>query len=160
VNFLHCQRPFEILLAEDNPGDVRLTREALRDTSISHRLHVVPDGVEAMDFLHREGVHAGAPLPDLILLDLNMPRMDGRRVLALLKADAGLRRIPVVVLSSSQNEADIQSAYALQANCYVTKPTDFEQFLKVVKEIEEFWAVTAVLPPAAGTDGNTVEKQA
>ncbi|MCX7008391.1 MAG: response regulator [Kiritimatiellaeota bacterium] len=149
MNFLHSHRPFEILLVEDNPGDVRLTREALRDTSISHHLHVVTDGVEAMTFLRHQGNYTGAPQPDLILLDLNMPRMDGRRVLALLKKDAKLRRIPVVILSSSQNETDIQSAYELQANCYITKPTDFEQFMGVVKEIEEFWAVTAELPLVA-----------
>jgi CheY-like chemotaxis protein len=146
MNFTHCHRPFEILLAEDNPGDVRLIREALRDASISHRLHVVPDGVEVMAFLHHQTPYAAAPRPDLILLDLNMPRMDGRRVLALLKEAPLLRRIPVVILSSSQNEADILSAYELQANCYVTKPTDFEQFMSVVKEIEEFWAITAELP--------------
>ena len=146
MNFLHCHRPFEILLAEDNPGDVRLTREALRNTSISHNLYVVPDGVEALAFLLHQGNYATVPKPDLILLDLNMPRMDGRRVLTYIKADAELRRIPIVILSSSQNESDVQSSYDLQANCYITKPSDFDQFIKVVKEIQEFWAITAELP--------------
>lgn len=159
MNFLHCHRPFEILLAEDNPGDVRLTREALRDSSISHNLHVVPDGVEALAFLLHQGRYAEAPQPDLILLDLNMPRMDGRRLLAAVKADARLRRIPIVILSSSQNETDIQSAYELQANCYITKPTDLEQFINVVKEIQEFWAITAELPQVTVTARPAQEKQ-
>ncbi len=160
MNFIHCHRPFEILLAEDNPGDVRLTREALRDTTISYHLHVVPDGVETMAFLRRQGPYGTAPRPDLIMLDLNMPRMDGRRVLARLKSDPSLRRIPVVILSSSQNDADIQSAYDLQANCYITKPTDLDQFIMIVKEIEEFWAVTAELPQAAAPDDSPTEKTA
>ena len=146
MTFVQQHRPFEILLAEDNPGDVRLTREALRDSSILYHLHVVPDGVVAMAFLHHEDAYAGAPRPDLILLDLNMPRMDGRHVLALIKNDADLRRIPVVVLTSSQNETDIQSAYELQANCYITHPNDFDKFIGVVKEVEEFWTTTAELP--------------
>jgi len=158
MNFIHCHRPFEILLAEDNPGDVRLTREALRDTSISYHLHVVPDGVEALTFLRRQGPYTAAPKPDLIMLDLNMPRMDGRRVLALLKSDANLRSIPIVILSSSQNEADIQAAYELQANCYITKPTDLDQFINIVKEIEEFWAITAELPQAALPATDPMEK--
>jgi CheY-like chemotaxis protein len=146
MTFIQQHRPFEILLAEDNPGDVRLTREALRESNILHHLHVVSDGVAAMAFLRHEDAYAGTPRPDLILLDLNMPRMDGRRVLALIKNDADLRRIPVVILTSSQNETDVQSAYDLQANCYVTKPTDFDQFIGVVKEVEEFWTTTAELP--------------
>ena len=149
MNIAHCRRPVEILLAEDNPGDVRLTREALRDASISNHLHVVPDGVETIAFLRHQDRYIHAPPPDLILLDLNMPRMDGRRVLAAVKADPRLRRIPVVVLSSSQSETDIRTAYELQANCYVTKPTDFEQFVAVVREIEEFWAAVVELPPVA-----------
>lgn len=160
MNFIQCHRTFEILLAEDNPGDVRLTREALRDTSISHHLYVVPDGVEALAFLRHQAPYTAAPQPDLIILDLNMPRMDGRRVLALLKSDASLRRIPIVILSSSQNDADIQSAYELQANCYITKPTDLDQFISVVKEIEEFWAVTAELPQGARPAGRPQEKPA
>ena len=147
--FTQCRRPFEILLAEDNPGDIRLTREALRATNINHHLHVVLDGVEAMAFLRHHGAYAGTPQPDLILLDLNMPRMDGRHVLALLKSDADLRRIPVVVLTCSQNETDIQAVYELQANCYVTKPSDFDEFMSVVKAIEEFWTITAELPLVA-----------
>ena len=158
MNILQCHRTFEILLAEDNPGDVRLTREALRTASISHHLHVVPDGVEALAFLRHQGPYAQTPKPDLVLLDLNMPRMDGRRVLATIKADPELRRIPVVILSSSQNGTDIESAYELQANCYVAKPSDFEQFMSVVKEIEEFWAVTAELPLLAGPGQANQEK--
>ena len=149
MNILHCHRPVEILLAEDNPGDVRLTREALRDASISNHLHVVSDGVETIAFLRHQDRYGRAPLPDLILLDLNMPRMDGRRALAAIKADPHLRRIPVVILSSSQSELDIRMAYELQANCYVTKPTDFEQFISVVREIEQFWAAVVELPPAS-----------
>ena len=146
MTFTQCHRPFEILLAEDNPGDVRLAREALRDARISHNLHVVPDGVEAMAFLRHEGSYAHTPTPDLMLLDLNMPRMDGRRVLALVKSDPSLRRIPIVVLSSSENGTDIKSSYELQANCYITKPTDFDQYIAVVRKIEEFWAVVVELP--------------
>ena len=146
MTFTQCHRPFEILLAEDNPGDVRLAREALRDARISHNLHVVPDGVEAMAFLRHEGSYANTPTPDLMLLDLNMPRMDGRRVLALVKSDPSLRRIPIVVLSSSENGTDIKSSYELQANCYITKPTDFDQYIAVVRKIEEFWAVVVELP--------------
>jgi CheY-like chemotaxis protein len=158
MNFSQCHRSFEILLAEDNPGDVRLTREALRDTSISLHLHVVPDGVETMAFLRHQGPYTTTPRPDLILLDLNMPRMDGRRVLALLKNDTRLRCIPVVVLSCSQNETDIEAAYDLQANCYVTKPTDFDQFTSVVKAIEEFWTRIAELPWAPGQEASPTEQ--
>jgi CheY-like chemotaxis protein len=154
MTLLQCHRPFEILLAEDNPGDVRLAREAFREANISHNLHVVADGVEAMAFLHHEGRYASAPTPDIILLDLNMPRMDGRRVLALVKGDPTLRRTPIVVLSSSENGTDIQTSYELQANCYITKPTDFDQYIAVVRKIEEFWAFVAELPihrPAPST---------
>lgn len=140
-------KPIEILLAEDNPGDVRLTREALKDAKISNHLSVVADGIETLAFLHHEGRYANAPRPHLILLDLNMPRMDGRQVLATIKADEDLRRIPVVVLSTSQDRQDIQKAYALQANCYVTKPTNYDQFVSVVKSVEEFWATIVELPP-------------
>ena len=154
MNILRSHRPFEILLAEDNPGDVRLTREALRDASISNHLHVVPDGVETIEFLHHKGRYAEEPYPDLIILDLNMPRMDGRKVLAILKSDTKLRRIPIVILSSSQSETDIRSAYELQANCYVTKPSDFEQFVRVVREIDAFWAVVAELPASQISTNN------
>jgi len=131
--------PVEILLVEDNPGDVRLTKEALKDARVRNTLHVARDGVEAMAFLRKEGAHAAAPLPDLILLDLNLPRKNGREVLADIKGDAGLQHIPVVILTTSQAEQDILESYRLRANAYVNKPVDLEQFLKVVRSIEEFW---------------------
>ena len=140
--------PVEILLVEDNPGDVELTREALRDTKLHMRLSVASDGVEALAFLRRTGAHADAPRPDLILLDLNLPRKDGRGVLAEVKQDPSLANIPVVVLTSSQAEADIARAYELHANCYVTKPVDLEQFVKIVQSIEQFWFTVVKLPPA------------
>jgi CheY-like chemotaxis protein len=140
-------RPIEILLVEDNPGDVRLTQEALRDYKFQNNLHVAKDGVEALRFLKREGSDEGAPRPDLILLDLNLPRKDGREVLEEIKADPSLRRIPVVVLTTSKAEEDIVRAYDLNANCYITKPVDFEQFIKVVQSIEEFWLSMVKLPP-------------
>jgi CheY-like chemotaxis protein len=139
-------RPIEILLVEDNPGDVRLTVEALRDAKVRNRLHVAVDGVEALAFLRREGKHAEAPRPDVILLDLNLPRKDGREVLAEVKADEDLRRIPVVVLTTSSSEQDIVRTYDLHANCYITKPVDLEQFIKVVKGIEDFWLTIVKLP--------------
>lgn len=129
----------EILLVEDNPGDVRLTKEALKDARVRNNLHVAKDGVEAMSFLRREGPYATAPKPDLVLLDLNLPRRNGREVLADIKGDASLQRIPVVILTTSQAEQDILESYRLRANAYVTKPVDLEQFLKVVSSIEEFW---------------------
>lgn len=131
--------PIEILLVEDNIGDVRLIREALKDAKVRNNLHVVKDGVEAMALLRKEGAHASAPRPDLILLDLNLPRMDGREVLAAMKQDEAFRQIPVVMLTTSQAEQDVFESYRLGANAYVTKPVDFEQFLKVVKSIQEFW---------------------
>lgn len=139
-------RPVEILLVEDNPGDVRLTMEALREGKVRNHLHVARDGVEALAFLRREGEFAASPRPDFILLDLNLPRMDGREVLQVVKADPSLRFIPVVVLTSSQAEKDILQAYDLHANCYVTKPVDFEQFIHVVRSIEEFWFTIVKLP--------------
>ena len=138
--------PIEILLVEDNPGDARLTQEAMREAKMSNRLNVVEDGVEAMAFLRREGRFADAPRPDLILLDLNLPRKDGRAVLAEVKADPDLRRIPVVVLTTSQAEEDVIRAYDLHANCYVTKPVDFERFMTIVKQIDEFWVKVVTLP--------------
>jgi CheY-like chemotaxis protein len=129
----------EILLVEDNPGDVRLTTEALREARPLNQLHVAIDGVEALAFLRREGRHTAAPRPDLILLDLNLPKKSGREVLAEIKADTRLRHIPVVILTTSQAEQDIRESYRLQANAYVTKPVDLEQFFKVVQAIEEFW---------------------
>jgi len=139
-------RSVEILLVEDNPGDVRLTQEALKDNKVHNNLHIVGDGVEALAFLRREGQYAGSPRPDLILLDLNLPRKDGREVLAEIKTDLQLRRIPVVVLTTSKAEEDILRAYDLSANCYITKPVDFEQFIHVVRSIEDFWLAMVKLP--------------
>jgi two-component system, chemotaxis family, response regulator Rcp1 len=140
-------RPIEVLLVEDNPGDVRLTREALKEGKVRNNLYVVSDGTEALSFLRREGDHAGAVRPDLILLDLNLPRMDGRQVLEEIKGDPELRMIPVVILTSSQAEQDILKAYDLHANCYVTKPVDLDQFITVVQSIESFWFTIVKLPP-------------
>jgi CheY-like chemotaxis protein len=136
----------EILLVEDNAGDVRLTREALNEAKVRNNLNVVGDGVEALTFLRRQGQYGGAARPDIILLDLNLPRMDGRQVLAEVKADPALRRIPVVILTTSKAEEDIIRTYDLHANCYVTKPVDFEQFVKVVQSIEDFWLEIVRLP--------------
>ena len=137
-------RPIEILLVEDNPGDVRLTIEALKEGKVLNKLHVVKDGVEAMDFLLGKNDH---PRPDLILLDLNLPKKDGREVLADIKKDPDLRRIPVVILTTSKAEQDILKSYDLHANCYITKPVDLTQFIEVIKAIEEFWLTVAILPP-------------
>jgi len=139
-------RPVEILLVEDNPGDVRLTTEVLKDAKLCNNIHVVGDGVEAIDFLRRRGNRSGAVRPDLILLDLNLPRMDGREVLEEIKGDPDLRHIPVVVLTTSSAEQDILKSYSLHANCYITKPVDLEQFSKVVSSIEEFWFSIVKLP--------------
>jgi CheY-like chemotaxis protein len=140
-------RPTEILLVEDSPGDVRLTQEAFRDTSVSVNLHVATDGVEAMAFLRREGVYADAPRPDLILLDLNLPKMDGRDVLARIKKEGnGLKTIPTVILTTSEAQADIVNSYQLQANCYLTKPVDLDKFEGLVKSINDFWLTKAKLP--------------
>jgi two-component system, chemotaxis family, response regulator Rcp1 len=140
-------RPIEILLVEDNPGDVRLTKEALREGKVANNLSVAADGVEALAFLRREGPHANAARPDLVLLDLNLPRKDGRQVLAEIKNDADLRRIPVVVLTTSKAEEDILRTYDLHANCYIAKPVDLEQFIRVVKSIDDFWLTVVRLPP-------------
>lgn len=139
--------PIEILLVEDNPGDVRLTVEALKDGKVSNRLSVVGDGVEAMAFLRREGKFANAPRPHLILLDLNLPKKDGREVLAEVKQDPSLKRIPVVILTTSQAEQDILRSYELHANAFITKPVDFEHFMNVVKSVEDFWLTIVRLPP-------------
>lgn len=139
-------RPIEILLVEDNPGDVRLTIEGLNESKIHNNLHIAKDGVEAMQFLRREQQHADAVRPDLILLDLNLPRMDGRQVLAEIKSDLRLKTIPVVVLTTSRAEQDVLRSYELQANCYITKPVDLEQFIAVVKSIEDFWFTIVTLP--------------
>jgi chemotaxis family two-component system response regulator Rcp1 len=137
----------QILLVEDNPGDVRLTQEALKEGDLPNRLHVVKDGVEALAFLRREGVHADAPRPDLILLDLNLPKKSGREVLEVIKQDDGLKRIPVVVLTTSDAKTDIVQVYDLHANCFITKPVDLEDFMQVVRRIEEFWFSIVQLPP-------------
>ena len=139
-------RPIEILLVEDNPGDVDLTREGLADGKLRNHLHVAGDGEEAMAFLRREGEHADMPVPDLILLDLNLPRKDGREVLAEIKSDERSKHIPVVILTSSQDEEDILRSYRLHANCYIPKPVRFGEFVKVVQSIEEFWFTIVALP--------------
>ena len=139
--------PIEVLLVEDNPGDAQLTRIALEDSKISVHLNVVEDGVEAIAFLRKQEKYAQAAHPDIILLDLNLPRKDGREVLAEIKGDENLKRIPVVILTTSQAEEDILEAYNLSANCYITKPVDFDQFVKIVKSIENFWFAIVKLPP-------------
>ena len=139
-------RPIEILLVEDNPGDVRLTHESLRESKVRNNLHVAPDGVAALAFLRREGPHADAPRPDLVLLDLNLPKKDGREVLAEMKADPALKTIPVVVLTTSSADQDVLRSYELQAASYITKPVDLEQFMTVVKSIEDFWLTIVTLP--------------
>ena len=143
---MQSPRPIEILLVEDNPGDVRLTMEALREAKVHNNVSVAKDGVEAMAYLRREGPHANARRPDLILLDLNLPKKDGREVLAEIKADAGLKQIPVVILTTSRAEQDIVKSYDLHANCYVTKPVDLDQFITVVRSIEDFWLTVVALP--------------
>jgi chemotaxis family two-component system response regulator Rcp1 len=139
-----------ILLAEDNPADVRLTQEAFKDGKISNNLFVVNDGIEAMAFLRKENKYKDVPYPDLFLLDLNMPRMDGREVLKEVKSDPNLKQIPIIILTTSDAEADILKSYELHANCYITKPVDFEKFITVVKQIEEFWFSIVRLPPHKG----------
>ena len=139
-------RAIELLLVEDSEPDVRLTREALHEAKVKNRLWVVEDGVEALEFLRRQGRYADAPRPDLILLDLNLPRQDGRQVLQEIKNDESLKRIPVVILTTSKNEEDVLRAYDLHANCYITKPVDFNRFMEVVKSIEDFWLTIVRLP--------------
>ena len=141
-------RPIEILLVEDSPSDTELTMEALRDFKVHNHVSTVEDGVVALEFLRRQGDYAQAPRPDLIMLDLNLPRKDGREVLAEIKADPDLKSIPVVVLTTSRADQDIIRAYQLNANCYITKPVDFNQFLEVVRSIESFWLFVVTLPPA------------
>jgi len=140
--------PIEILLVEDSPDDADLTMDALRDVRVRNRITHVEDGLQAMAFLRREGKYADAPRPDLILLDLNLPKMSGREVLAAVKQDPDLRRIPVVIMTSSDDEKDILAAYNLYVNCYVTKPVDLDQFIGVVKSIEQFWFTIVKLPAA------------
>jgi CheY-like chemotaxis protein len=152
MNIVEQGRPIEILLVEDNPGDVRLTMEALREAKVCNRIHTVYDGMEALAFLNRDGSYINVPSPDLILLDLNLPKKDGREVLASIKANQKIKHIPVVVLTTSKSEEDIVKSYELQASCYVTKPVDLDQFLEVVKSIGDFWLAVVKLPP--GGDGN------
>jgi CheY-like chemotaxis protein len=143
---INSGKPINLLIVEDNPGDLRLMREALRDARISNQIHSVADGEEAMAYLYKRNPYADSPRPDLIILDLNLPRKDGREVLAEIKADHDLSTIPVVILSSSQAEQDIYKAYLLAANCFITKPVDLDQFLAVVKSIENFWLSVVKLP--------------
>jgi len=140
-------RPIEILLVEDNPGDVRLTREALKEGKVVNNLQIVVDGEEALSYLRRQGPYTQATRPDLILLDLNLPKKSGREVLAVIKEDPDLRRIPVVILTVSEAEQDIIKSYNLHANCYITKPVNLEQFMDVVQSIENFWLTVVMLPP-------------
>jgi two-component system, chemotaxis family, response regulator Rcp1 len=153
----------EVLLVEDSPGDVRLTQEAFRTANTAVHLHVTSDGVEAMAFLKREGVYADAPRPDLTLLDLNMPRMDGREVLARIKGDDSLKTIPTVILTTSEAEEDIAKSYKLHANCYFSKPVQLDAFEDLVKSINNFWLATAKLPGQGKTEhaerGNGAEKK-
>ena len=139
-------RVLDILLVEDNPGDIRLTQEALRETRMPSTLHVAKNGVAAMDFLRRRGEFSDAPRPDLVLLDLNLPRLSGREVLKQIKDDPHLRRIPVIVLSTSEGQRDVTESYDLHANCYINKPVDFEHFLRVISAIEQFWFGLVKLP--------------
>lgn len=138
--------PIDILLVEDSPGDVRLTREALKEAKVLNRLHIVEDGLEALAFLRQQGQYAVSPRPELILLDLNLPKKDGRELLAEIKQDEDLKYIPVVVLTTSSAEEDVMRSYDLHANAYVTKPVDLQQFLKVIRTIEQFWLAVVTLP--------------
>jgi two-component system, chemotaxis family, response regulator Rcp1 len=140
-------RTIDILMVEDDPGDVRLTREALKGSKVLHSLNVVEDGVAALDYLRRVGPYQDAVRPDIVLLDLNLPRKDGREVLSAMKQDASLKTIPVVILTTSQAEEDVLRAYNLNANCYVTKPVDFDQFMRIVRTIQDFWLNVVTLPP-------------
>jgi chemotaxis family two-component system response regulator Rcp1 len=151
-------RPLDILLIEDSPGDVRLTQEAFRNAGTSIHLHVAPDGVAAMTFLKRQGPHRDAPRPDFILLDLNLPKMDGREVLSHIKEDADLKTIPTIILTTSDAEADILTSYQLHANCYLNKPVQLDAFEAVVKTVNDFWLTMAKLPPrAAKREGHDAE---
>ncbi len=143
-------RPVEILLVEDSPADVALTQEALQESKLRNNLHIVTDGEAAMAFLRNASPYTGKPRPDLILLDLNLPKKNGREVLAEIKADASLSLIPVVIMTVSQDERDVLESYRLHANCYIRKPVKFEEFIKIVKSIESFWFTIVTLPPKAG----------
>ncbi len=146
MNTENLGKPIEILLVEDNPGDARLALESFKESKILNALHWVQDGVEALAFMRRQGRYTNVPRPDVILLDLNMPKMDGRRVLAEIKSDDDLKRIPVVILTISKSEEDILKTYNLHANCYITKPLDLDQFMKVIRSIEDFWLTIVRLP--------------
>lgn len=147
ANLDRIVKPVEILMVEDNPGDVRLTMEALRESKLHNNLHVVKDGIEALAYLRQEGDYTDLPRPDLILLDLNLPKKDGREVLREIKTDKEMGRIPVVILTTSRAEEDVLKTYDLHANCFITKPVDLEQFIKVVQSIEFFWLTIVKLPP-------------
>ena len=146
MNTENLGKPIDILLVEDNPGDARLALESLKESKIRNTIHWVQDGLEAMKFMHRQGSYENAPRADLILLDLNMPKMDGREVLAEIKSDDDLKRIPVVIFTISKAEEDILKAYDLHTNCYITKPLDLDRFLKVIQSIEDFWLTIVRLP--------------
>lgn len=146
MNISSLGRPADFLLVEDNPGDVRLTQEALKSHKVQNNLHVATDGEEALAFLRRQGKYANAPRPDIILLDLNLPRKDGREVLAEIKSDSNLKAIPVVIITSSEAEQDVVKSYSLNANCYITKPVNLDQFIKVVQSINDFWLTIVKLP--------------
>lgn len=148
-----AEKRLEVLLCEDNVGDQRLTLEAFKDSKLYNKLHIAADGVEALAFLRKEGKYANVPTPDLILLDLNMPRKDGREALAEIKADKALKRIPVVILTTSQEETDIVKTYNLHANCFITKPVDLDQFLLMIKNLENFWFSIVKLPPKYSQEG-------
>ena len=143
--------PIEILLVEDNPGDVRLTQEALKEGKVRNQLRVVDDGAKALEYLFRRGPYTGAPRPDLILLDLNLPKKDGREVLAEIKTDSDLKHIPVIMLTTSKAESDILDSYNLHANCYITKPVNLQQFLVAIRAIQAFWFSIVKLPHAPGS---------
>lgn len=143
---MHSEKKIEILLVEDNPGDIRLTREAFNEYKIANNLSIVTDGEEAMNFLYKKDKYKNAPTPDMILLDLNLPRKDGREVLEEIKESNILKSIPVIVLSTSENDTDIRHSYEHYANCYITKPIDFNNFMKVIKQLQEFWVTIVKLP--------------
>lgn len=147
MNNMSNRKPVEILLVEDNAGDVRLAKEAFKESGVRNTLHVTKDGVEAMNFLRKRREFKSSPSPDMILLDLNLPKKDGREVLAEIKADKSLKKIPVIILTISNDEKDIMKSYELHANCYITKPLDLYQFMNVVKSVEDFWLKTVKLPP-------------
>ncbi len=147
MNMKNKFKAVEILLIEDNPGDVRLTIEALKESKIMNNMHVADDGIEALSFLKKEGIYKDKPRPDLIILDLNLPKKDGREVLGEIKSDDSLKQIPIVILTTSEAEEDIIKSYELHANCYITKPVNMEQFIKVVKSVGDFWFSIVMLPP-------------